>query len=1106
MTSARRRLGLAGVLLFAALVGRAEDAPRGGDSKMPREPDKAATEDTKPTVTLTQKEYQELLDKIARLEGSAKAEAPSTCKISGQVNGDLAQLTVEFEFRTGTRRTRVALGCNQGYPTEARIDGHPPHLRWGPEGHSVQVDEAGDHQLILKMDLPLAARERGAERGLDLDLPAAAATTLDLALPSGVKRVLLRTSVRGETVPGKPPAAQEHRTEAPANGPSRLKTSGLGPVERLELTWESQAPAAGPPLLAVTGSRVTVRVDDQRGVATHADITLAVRRGELKELQLLVPPQAVISRPPDDDRVTHIDPPGKAVRAVRLKPTTDPLTLAVDVPHQRSDGRLAVGPFVVLGAVPQRGDIVVTVPADMTLDYHARGESQYLLLQREPTEDEKKAGNVLALQFSTLPGLDKAQPQPFMELEVGRLTGAVAARVSHALRLVREEGRPAAWRLTTTIEAQAFHTDADHLDVELPPDYAFDENAVPPGDAQAQPLPGRQIRFLLTRKVKGKFQLTFEGQYSPDALKATDTGQMTVALPLLLGKKYDKGAVVSVTLPQDLEVVPPRAGPPWESGKPDARNNRTWTSTVDRWPERVEVAWRPYRPDLIVNGEVRVTLQGRQASVTHRLWLGPPAGQAAPEQLALNVPREVIGFTVVGEAEGTPRREGKDGARLVALAPPADRDHALVLKYSFRLPERPADPVKVPLVWPRAATGGETRVFVWSDPGTRPEWKGGNWQARRTEEVKDESSYPSLVLLSDRPGEPLTLGLGEAAGVALAAFRVEKALIQATVGEAGEQHYRARFRLGQVAAPTIDVELPAALFRSVQPEVTVLLTGKTAVWRPVDDAGKETAVSRIARVQVPADAVGKSLALEVNYTLLPGRSLLQTQLQAPQLRGDPGAAPVRWQVVLPPSWVPLSQDVLGADYGWGRRGWLYALRPTVSSAEFERWFAEPDSVPLDAGKYPDPTVAVVRSSAEPLRLSHVPEQAWLMVCSLTLLIVGLALAFLSLPRAVFWGTLSALGVGALLAGLFWPGVLGAVLYGCQPGALVLLPVLGFQWLLHQRYRRQVVFLPGFTRLKTGSSLTRGGRPRGEPSTVDATPSAGAEPSSKKSQADGSAGK
>ena len=42
-------------------------------------------------------------------------------------------------------------------------------------------------------------------------------------------------------------------------------------------------------------------------------------------------------------------------------------------------------------------------------------------------------------------------------------------------------------------------------------------------------------------------------------------------------------------------------------------------------------------------------------------------------------------------------------------------------------------------------------------------------------------------------------------------------------------------------------------------------------------------------------------------------------------------------------------------------------------------------------------------------------------------------------------------------------------------------------MLQQHYRRQVVFLPGFSRLKAGSSLVRDGshaRPR-EPSTIDA---------------------
>ncbi|HKI33097.1 MAG TPA: hypothetical protein VKA46_14695, partial [Gemmataceae bacterium] len=898
MAAARWRLGFAGALLLAALIGRAADAPPGGDGKMPREPEKpTAPDEVKPTVTLSAKEYQNLLDKIARLEGPAKAEPPSSCEISGSVAGDIAHLKIQFRFHTTQRKARVSLACREGYATKAEIDGHSPQLSWGADGHSVQVEDPGEHLVLLEMDLLLATRERGAERGLDLDLPAAAVTTLDLELPPGVKKPLLRTTVRGETVPGKPAPTPVVKTESPANGPTRLKPPALGPVERLELTWEAQAPDTGPAVLNVISSRILVKVGE-RQVNTSATITLGVRRGQLKEVQLLLPPQASVSAPGAEDRGVHIDPPKGPLHTVRLsKPTSDPLTLTIEVPQQASDAPVPVGPFVVLGAVPQRGDILVTAPAEMTLDYQRRGESQYLLAQREPAEDEKpKDTTVLAFRYSTLPGVEKAAPPPpFLQLLVAQRKFVVEAYVTHNLRLAPEGGGGrSAWRLITAIELGMNGPRLERLQVQLPRGYTYDEGAgvrldgsgevsaeSPPNDSGNNPILGIQ----LTQRRKGA-KLTFEGYYNPDKVTAGEAGEVTVGLPVLLGPKADRGGQVSVTLPSDLELLP-RPGFLWEAGSSVGHNKRT--AKTERWPERLEVAWQPYRAPLTVNGEARVMLQGRQASVTHRLWLPPPA----PEQLVLTVPREAVGLTVVGEAEGPLRRDGKDG-RTVQLVPPADRDHPLVLRYSFRLPEGAADSFPVPLVWPSKATGGETHVCVWSDPGTRPELKDGPWEVRRTEEVKDEGSYPSLVLVSRQPGAPLALGLGEAAGVALAAFRVEKALIQVVVGEGGQQTYRARFLLGQLASPALDVELPAQLFRpNPNPaDVTVLFAGKLAAWKPVED-GKETAVSRTARVQVPGDLSGKAVVLEVNYTLLPGRAVLQTLLQAPQLRGDPGAAPVR---------------------------------------------------------------------------------------------------------------------------------------------------------------------------------------------------------------------
>ena len=114
---------------------------------------------------------------------------------------------------------------------------------------------------------------------------------------------------------------------------------------------------------------------------------------------------------------------------------------------------------------------------------------------------------------------------------------------------------------------------------------------------------------------------------------------------------------------------------------------------------------------------------------------------------------------------------------------------------------------------------------------------------------------------------------------------------------------------------------------------------------------------------------------------------------------------------------------------------------------------------------------------------------WLLACSLGFLVLGLTFYFTSLPRALFWALVVLLGLGGLAASLFWPGVLLAVLYGCEPGLVVLLIVVGVQWLLQRRYRRQLIFMPGFTRVAPGSSIMRGGssnRHR-EPSTVDAPP-------------------
>ncbi len=330
-------------------------------------------------------------------------------------------------------------------------------------------------------------------------------------------------------------------------------------------------------------------------------------------------------------------------------------------------------------------------------------------------------------------------------------------------------------------------------------------------------------------------------------------------------------------------------------------------------------------------------------------------------------------------------------------------------------------------------------------------------------------------------------------------------MIQAEVTEQGQQKYRARYQLVQVAAAYVEIELP---FQATTGAVGILIDGKNTSWRPVDESGQTITASRLGRVEWPALAERKAL-LEVSYSLSPGRpgsmGSVQSVLQPPLLRGDPGTGPLRWAVTLPPSWLPLSHDGTSSDYRWGWRGWLLALRPSATATELERWITE--SPEAEASGVP--TATAWRTPGEPLRVLAVPQQLWLILCSLIVVVLGVVLAYVRLPRLLFWLILSALAGASLAAGIFAPGLAAAVLYGMQPGVLVLLPLLSLQWWLYRRYRRQVVFLPGFSRPRGSSIVTPSGsgRSRGEPSTIDTQPNGAAAspaPSERRSKIEGSA--
>src|SRR5262249_12004280 len=133
----------------------------------------------------------------------------------------------------------------------------------------------------------------------------------------------------------------------------------------------------------------------------------------------------------------------------------------------------------------------------------------------------------------------------------------------------------------------------------------------------------------------------------------------------------------------------------------------------------------------------------------------------------------------------------------------------------------------------------------------------------------------------------------------------------------------------------LDIEIPAPISGL---GLRIALHGKQIDWDvPEDGAG------RVARLRIGSDLVSQPVTLDVWYQLPAGRSggnLLRSILQAPQIRGAPEQCSVRWEINLPPGWVPLAPEGgPGGERTWAFHRRLLTPRLAVSYADLERWYA-----------------------------------------------------------------------------------------------------------------------------------------------------------------------
>lgn len=1027
---------------------------------------------------LTPEKYQELLDQIESLKKQvkpARAEAPSgTCKLTnGQVEGDVVRLQAQFDFRTDKPRMLVTFGCQRAWLRSASLDGQLP--LFAPPGADeavvIQVENAGVHQLNMELAMLLAPRGvKGTERGFDLGLPGAAITSLEqFTVPVAAPDV----RVNGRTI--------KARVEGST---SKVEKVDLGRAEHLEMIWKGLAApvAKGKPILSAEG-KINVRVEDKT-VTTDVDFTLKTLRGEAKLWKIFVPPGAMpeLREPlPQDERIEsrELPTPGQPWITIRLKEATaDPLRVAFQMSQARTGSRVGIGPFSVADALQHRGTVTVRSPSDLRLRLIPRPN----LKERELTDEMRRERVFTTLSYWNAPAPQNpnAPGAPLLELEVEAVKGTVETRLDHSLQQNDNNVQ-----VVTRIDATPIRMGVEQVEVVIPPDYPkyFDRDRGASPSTLIEDVVFDEKRNVAVVKLVEKQFAAFSISLPATYPLAKGQKSLTVDLPRPL-HTLDRGGQATVQLGEGRALVTRQPTP---DGPPPGSRKHTWR--WDHAPARLEVEWQDYHPDFPVETLADVTLVEGQARVRQRIDLQFPG--APPAFVSLTIPTPLQGRVQLAQG-GT---LGADG--LVRLDRPA-RNVSLVLTYIART-EPPAQPAKkegdedllsIPLIQPPQGTRVETRVRVWADPGVRLEAVDRDaWVRLPAEVLPEKDSLPALVLRSVQTKPTLALRQHRSAEAAVASVVIDRALVQVTLADEGYQNYRARFLIARVGARHVDLEMPAPL-SGLNLEVT--LDGKKVTQiQTLDVSGKVADNGTVLRLGVEPDLYTRPVILDVHYQLAPGRArskgVFHTTLAPPEPRGDVFLGRVRWQVITPQGWMALP---LGGGYGteqrWEWHGGLLSPRPAASTADLERWLG----IPHDDTAVEEGATGLVCSRAELSAFSIVlvPQQGWLLVCSIQFLVVGLCLSFMSIPRGVFWFAIALLGVGAAYLSVTWPSLVPAFVYGCEPGAAVLLIILMVQWMLHKHYHRQLVFLPGFTRVKgSASSLMRDGpitRTRGEPSTVD----------------------
>jgi hypothetical protein len=1026
--------------------------------------------------------HKKALDEIAELRRQLGRTSPSSCKLTGRLEGDALLLQAEFRFATQLPNTSVFLGLKNGYlADDGTLDDTVAHPEATKDGFSLRVPKDGPHRLTLSLKVPAIgkrASSSGNERGADLGLPGAAVTTLRLSLPATVKDFRWNEVV------------------APPRSPGEWDIA-LGALDSLSLSWRE--PITGSPQALAPSARATIEVKlDEGRLELSGKMVLEDPRLQIRDWQILLPPTVKIAAT-SETTPPVIDSTRAPLHSIRLTEPREKLTLDLQGQYARtqSQQRIPIGPFLVQGTNVQSTILVKAAPGVLRgqrLIYNRFGET----FQHDPPKATPPLENLAYFQVfnAQFGGKGLSPAKAALELEWKMDKGQIEAASEHEVKFRKEQSD---WLVEIETKFTLHSPSSGQDTVELQtsaagwPDlfrFAPSFQAIPAtllaadllGPKTPTPVPGGVSAPLGVKdiepaadgswhwhlKLARAIDKEIEFKVRTRAVLPGDAARFNIELPRLTGV-LDRGGKATVVAPPGQEFM---VGPVGHEEQP-IRDK--FQQRFDQVPASIELAWRPGGRERFAQALLDVVVRDHFVKVRERLTLiADDSDKDDARQIALVVPSANVAI----DGFAKPER-----GRLWVPRPAANLAGKIDIDLTYRVPiDRLADgkaPIKVPIVWPDGANRKEAKVRLWTEANLAPRLvdMGRTWIESDLENVPGMTSFPAIVVTSR--GEDPTLGvqLEEAGSARLPAMVCQRSLVQARIGENGNQSIQLRFLVKRFGGSFLEMDLPVPM---KQAELVVRVAGK-------EIAGVREVQEVKHRVHIPLEPqlYEYPTVLEILYQAPAeeGTRSWQTPLALPRgFSGDVYFGPTRYQVSLGPGEVPFVFGTADVDYRWTLQGSLFGPEPNVTTAELDLWIGGGET----AERRPV-SLAWWRGSLEPQRVYHFSRQSWLLVSSGAVVLLGLGLLLIALPRWALALVLLGLGVAAVGLGMTHDYLMPVILFGSEPAIVVLLLIGGIQWLLHERYRRQLVFMPTFARVPAGSTVVRTPAKPREPSTVDAPP-------------------